>query len=172
MDVALDLLVKGVDHTIEETDFDEQIEMVEGSASPDRKLPALLKSIIEYFKNRISKIDSDTGWKPLTLSTNWEPYDSSGNFVVYRKIGRIVEIRAYLIAAISTQTNSEWLVAYGLPADCVPKSYTVRCECAHHSTTTCTISVPYSLSEDAGEVHVTVKLLEGYSLWFHLMYMV
>ena len=172
MDVALDLLVKGVDHTIEETDFDEQIEMVEGTVSSERKLPALLKSIITYFKNRISKIDSDTGWKPLTLSTNWEPYDSSGNYVVYRKIGRIVEIRAYLIAAISTQTNSTWLVAYGLPADCVPKSYTVRSECAHHSTTTCTISVPYSLSEDAGEVQVTVKLLKGYSLWFHLMYMV
>lgn len=161
--------VDKIDYTITEEEYDEQMALIGGSTSGKKRFSTLFKTIVSYIKN----INSDTGWKLLTNSTeNWGAADASSNYVVYRKTGRMVEIRSYLVAEISTSSVNNWLIAYGLPADCQPRNYSVRCQCAHHNGEAQTVYIPYSSSGDAGKLYFYGKITKGYSMWFQITYVV
>lgn len=161
--------VDKIDYTITEEEYDEQMALIGGSTSGKKRFSTLFKTIVSYIKN----MDSDTGWKLLTNSTeNWGAADASSNYVVYRKTGRMVEIRSYLVAEISTSSINNWLIAYGLPADCQPRNYSVRCQCARHNGEAQTVYIPYSSSGDAGKLYFYGKITKGYSMWFQITYVV
>ena len=101
--------------------------------------------------SRISSLESDTGWQPLTKSTNW---DGSDDIIVYRKIGNVVEIR-YRVTSSKGHTASPTplLLATNLPASIRPSSYTVRSN-AYHNGKTCKLEVFAKGTADEGRIRV------------------
>ena len=113
--------------------------------------------------------DSDTGWVSLTRSTNW---GGESDYFVYRKIGPMVEMRFYLVAATTTSDSGPWLLASGLPASAQPRNYTIRSTSSYHNGNPMTIVVNYYGSENAARVQVHGRIYNGYACWGQVMYFI
>lgn len=113
--------------------------------------------------------DSDTGWVSLTRSTNW---GGESDYFVYRKIGPMVEMRFYLVAATTTSDSGPWLLASGLPTSAQPRNYTIRSTSSYHNGNPMTIVVNYYGSENAARVQVYGRIYNGYACWGQVMYFI
>lgn len=129
-----------------------------------------LQNTTNNIKSTVNDLDSDSLWKKMTLSSN---FNGSNDYCAYRQVGKLVEIRFVVTPKTNYPASStNLLLAYGLPENCQPATWSVR-GVAFHNGKAYRIEVPIKTNANGGKIYIARNangLSSGYLITGQIMF--